>query len=184
MKTLIIYALLLCGVASAQAQQITELEEATVKVNPYSLIVSSDLDDFSFKINESYIGEFHENPIGFMQENFDIHEFIKAVADRNYDTYVVTFKSTKGFLKANFNKHGTLGKTYQKFTNILLPLEVRQDLYSNDKGWTMAKNNYVASGSGEILQKEVYKIKIEKDNKSQVIKLTPAMKGSISVASN
>ncbi|MCF4101416.1 hypothetical protein L1I30_07045 [Gillisia sp. M10.2A] len=184
MKTLIIYALLLCGVASAQAQQITELEEATVKINPYSVMTSSNLDDYSFTINENYAGEFHANPIGFMQENFDIKEFIEAVKERNYETYVVTFKSTKGFLRANFNKHGTLGRTYQKFTNILLPLEVRQDLYKNYKGWTMTKNNYVASGNGDLLKKEVYKIKIEKDNKSRIIKLTPAMIGSTTVASN
>lgn len=182
MRTLILLLLLVGWIGTSQAQQITELEEAKV-IAPNTVEISSDLDNYTFIIKENYVGEFIKNPIGFMNENFDINAFIATINNDDYDEYIVTFKSAKGYLEANFDDDGTLLKTSQRFKDIVLPLNVRRELYRNHKGWTMVQNKYLASGKGERIDREVYKIKIKNGNQSQNIKIDPRAIGASEVAS-
>lgn len=182
MRTLILLLLLVGWIGTSQAQQITELEEAKV-IAPNTVEISSDLDNYTFIIKENYVGEFIKNPIEFMNENFDINAFIATINNDDYDEYIVTFKSAKGYLEANFDDDGTLLKTSQRFKDIVLPLNVRRELYRNHKGWTMVQNKYLASGKGERIDREVYKIKIKNGNQSQNIKIDPRTIGASEVAS-
>lgn len=184
MKTLIFSLLLIVASSAIQAQKITELEEAKVGFTPLEVEVSEDGDSFTYKVSEAYTGEFVDNPIAFMKANFDIQNFMAAYEDRNYNTYYITFTSGQGFLKADFDKNGELQRTYQKFKNVVLPLDVRRDLYTATKGWTMTENKYIASGRGDVLEKEIYKIKLENGNRKQTVKLDPRSNASSSVVSN
>ncbi len=183
MKTLIVLLLLLGFMTTSQAQQITELEEAKVNFAPNAVNVSSNLDEYTFIVKESYTGEFLENPIAFMQSNFDIDAFIASVSNE-YDEYLVTFKSSKGYLEATYDKEGNLEETSQRFKDIVLPLKVRRELYRKNKGWTMIQNKYLASGKADRIDKEVYKIKLANGNKKQKIKIDPRDIGDSGVASN
>ncbi|HSM63554.1 MAG TPA: hypothetical protein VK833_06420 [Gillisia sp.] len=183
MRTLILLLLLVGLINNSQAQQITELEEAKV-IAPNAVEISSNLDNYTFVVKENYAGEFIKDPIGFMKENFDINSFIAAVNNDDYDEFLVTFKSAKGYLEASYDDRGNLLKTSQRFNDIVLPLNVRRDLYSNHKGWTMVQNKYIASGKGERINREVFKIKIKNGNQSQNIKIDPRTIGSSGVASN
>ncbi len=187
MRTLIVLLLLLGFMTTSQAQQITELEEAKVSFDPNAIEVSSNLDEFTFIIEESYTGEFLKNPMAFMKENFDMKAFIASINKTNkkdYDEYLVTFKSSKGYLEANCDREGTILKTSQRFKDIVLPHNVRRDLYKNNEGWTMVENKYLASGKGDKIDKEVYKIKLVNGNKKQKIKIDPRDIGDSGVASN
>ena len=84
----------------------------------------------------------------------------------------------------NFDGEGNLVKTYQKFTDIALPLDVRREVYMANKGWTMTQNKYVASGNGDLIEKENYKIKLENGNQKRTMKIDPRTSGGSSVASN
>jgi hypothetical protein len=181
MKTLIVLLLLVGFISTSQAQQITELEETKVKFAPKAVKISSNLDNYNFVVEESFAGEFIKNPIEFMKENFDIKAFITSIDN---DEFLVTFKSSKGYLEANYDKDGTLVKTSQRFNDIVLPLKVRRALYKNNKGWTMVQNKYMASGKGERIDREVYKIKLVNGNKKQNIKINPRDIGDSEVASN
>jgi hypothetical protein len=181
MKTLIVLLLLVGFISTSQAQQITELEETKVKFAPKAVKISSNLDNYNFVVEESFAGEFIKNPIEFMKENFDIKAFITSIDN---DEFLVTFKSSKGYLEANYDKDGTLVKTSQRFKDIVLPLNVRRELYKNHKGWTMLQNKYMASGKGERIDREVYKIKLVNGNKKQNIKINPRDIGDSEVASN
>ncbi|TBW26786.1 hypothetical protein [Gramella sp. KN1008] len=183
MKTLIFSLLFIVATSLGHAQKITELEEAKVGFAPLDVEISEDGDSFTYTVNESYAGEFVKDPIAFMKSNFDIKNFIATYGDRDYNSYHLTFKSGQGFLKADFNRTGEIVRTYQKFKNVVLPLDVRRDLYLANKGWTMTENKYVASGRGDLLKKEYYKIKLENGSRSQTIKLDPRSIGHTSVAS-
>ncbi|MCM8570617.1 hypothetical protein NE848_14570 [Gramella jeungdoensis] len=183
MKTLIFSLLLIVATSIGHAQKITELEEAKVGFAPLDVEVTENGDSFTYNVHESYAGQFVKDPIAFMKANFDIQNFIATYGDRNYDSYHLTFKSGQGFLKADFDKNGKIVKTYQKFKDIVLPLDVRRELYMAHKGWTMTENKYIASGRGEMLEKELYKIKIEDGSRSQNIKLDPRSMSRTSVAS-
>lgn len=184
MKTVIISMLLAIWAYAGQAQEITQLEEARVLYTPEGAIVSSSGDSFSFNVNENYAGEFAEDPIAFMKANFNIQNFIASVKDKNYDSYLISFRSHNGLLRADFNKHGELVRTSQSFKNILLPLDVRQSVYNDYKGWSMVKNKYLASGDMDRIDKEMYKIKLVKDNKTQNVKIDPRQLRPGEVASN
>jgi len=190
MKNLIIYSLFLFFIVSVQAQEVTRLEATTVTFNPFVTDVISYLDNHAFIVKENVAGEFSKNPIGFMKENFDIQNFIsfldlKESADlqkSHYESYQVTFSSSKGFLDAKFSKDGKLEETSQNFKNILLPLNVRRELYTSYKGWNMVKNTYTASGKSDQIDKELYRIKLKNGNKSQTVKIVPDRMGSDIVA--
>lgn len=184
MKTLIFSLLLVVATSVSHAQKITELEEAKVGFAPLNVEVSEDGDSFTYRVHEAYTGEFVDNPIAFMKTNFDIENFIATHADQNFDSYIITFTSGQGFLKADFDKEGELVRTYQKFKNVLLPLDVRRDLYTATKGWTMTENLYIASGRGDMLEKEMYKVKLENGNRKQTVKLDPRSNAKSSVVSN
>ncbi len=184
MKTLILFLFVVFGMAVGQAQKVTQLKETTVEFAPYTIIPTSDLDTYNVAVNENYIGQFSSNALEFVKENFDAKKLIQSINEPGYDSYLVSFKSSKGFLNANYSKDGKLGYSHQMFKDVLLPLEIRRELYTNHEGWTMVKNKYVASGNGDKLNKEIYRINLKKDNKRQNIKIIPSRIGSDRVVSN
>jgi hypothetical protein len=183
MKTLIVFLLVVFGMAIGNAQVIT-LEETKVEFPAYTIIPTSDLDTYEVVVGENYIGQFSTNALKFVKENFDAKKLIEAINEPGYDSYLVSFKSSKGFLNANYSKDGKLGYSHQMFKDVLLPSEMRRELYANYKGWTMVKNKYVASGNGDKLNKEIYRINLKKDDKRQNIKIIPNRIGSDRVVSN
>ena len=183
MKTLIVSILLVLSLAVSQAQEVTILDEARIVFAPIDTDVSTDGDSFVYEIDEEYSGEFAENPIAFMNANFNIHEFIEQTEDKNYDSYLVTFRSTNGLLVADFDKKGNLVQTSQNFKNVKLPLDIRSELYDTHKGWTMVKNKYRATTKGEIIDKEVYRVSLVNGKDKQKLKIDGNGRG-IGVASN
>ena len=184
MKTLFFSLLFVFAATFAQAQEITQLEEAKVGFAPLDAEVIEDGDSFTYIVTESYAGEFMDDPIAFMKANFDIQNFIAKYEDRGYDTYNIVFQNGKGYLKADFNSDGEVIKTFQKFKDVVLPLDVRRELYNSNKGWTMTTNKYTASGQGDLVEREQYKIKLENGNSKRTVKIDPRSVAKTSVASN
>ncbi len=169
MRKLVIL-LLLAGIATGHAQ-IIQLDEARVDVKNLKIIAEGE--GLKFTILEEYSNQFQKNPLGFMKENFDIFPFIEQMKGKNDIPYLVEFKNRKGYLNANFDKRGTLVSTSQKFKNIPLPLAVSRELVKKYKGWAVTKNLYIASGKGENLDKELYKITMKNGKKSKNVKIIP-----------
>ena len=178
-----ILSVLFIAVSVIANAQITQLAEANVVYKPFDSEISKNQNRYSFTINENFVREFDKNPVGFMTDNFDIFSFMRSI-EEEYDTYEVTFSSEKGNLLANFNKDGELLSTYQNFKDILLPLEIRREVYLNNKGWTMTGNKYVATGTASLIEKENYKIKLEKDGQKRTVKYNGDSVGQTSVAVN
>lgn len=183
MKPMMILLLILCWIGNAEAQVVTQLEEAKVTYSPEVSVVT-DLDNVEFKVKEKYAGHFAENPIRFMQENFDIAELLSAIDTEDFEEIQVSFVNRKGYLKATFDKDGYLLATSQQFKDIALPRDVREQLYNENKGWSMTKNKYVASGKGSMIQKEKYRIRLNNGDKNKNITISPALPAEGRVASN
>lgn len=179
MKNLVLCLMLLLFGSVAQAQ-IIELEEAKVDYFP-NLEKGAD-NSFSYMVMEINAGEFAADAIGFMNRHFDINAFIEEIGDSDYDTYELTFKNSQGYLKAEFDDKGRLRETRQEFKDVLVPANVRTELYKNYKGWTMVKNKYSAKGNGGLIDKEEYKIRLQNGDKNQTIKIDPRSIGSTGVA--
>lgn len=179
MKNLI-FLFLVAVIPTGQAQVI-QLEEAKVNFSPKAVMVSSGTGETVFKITERYKGQFSDNPILFMKETFNMKYFIDQPENAKYDSYVVNFKSSNGHLKANFNKKGDLTSTYQRFKNVKLPLAIKRDILNTHKGWIIKNNVYVASGKRDLIQKELYKIKLKNGKKVKTLRMKPV---TVRLASN
>lgn len=178
MRNLIIL-FLLAGIATGHAQVI-HLDEARV-TNSAKIITNGN--NSSYMVLENYSGQFMKNPIGFMKENFDVKLFIAQMKGEEYESYRVEFRNRKGLLVADFDTNGKLLGTTQKFKNIPLPLTVSRDLVTNYKGWAMTRNIYTASGKGDAIDKELYKITMRNGKTKKNVKIIPD-KPSRGLASN
>tara|TARA_R100000935_G_scaffold36316_1_gene57298 strand:- start:206 stop:757 length:552 start_codon:yes stop_codon:yes gene_type:complete len=183
MKTLFISILLCLTAAVISAQEVTLLDETRLFYAPLNVAVTQDGDSYIYKIKESHSRQFARDPIGFMNANFDIQNFIAHTADKNYNTYLVTISSADGTLEADFSKDGQLLETRQYFNNVLLPSKIRNDVFKNFRGYTLTKAKYSARTKGEILAKAIYKLKLENGKNKQTIKID-ARDSGVGVAVN
>lgn len=162
--------------------QVIQLDETDVRFSPKIQLISTFSNGMVLKIEEDYAGEFSENPLMFMHENFNIQNFIKNLDKENYNYYVVDFKSRKGNLEAWFDSDGNLFETTQKFKNVALPRDIAIALVRDHNGWIMARNTYKAFGDGDGVTMEKYTIRLKNGNKSQTVRITPER--DLGVASN
>ncbi|RZS90474.1 hypothetical protein [Aquimarina brevivitae] len=183
MKNLIIFLFAVVIAAVSQAQEVTQLDEVSIGFAPIDAKVIKTPDGFTFNSDKLSSRHFVSDPIGFMYENFDIENYIAALKKEDYDSYKVSLRSSNGSMVANFDESGNLISTHQSFTNVQLPHQIMKKVYKNYKGWTMTKNKYRASTKGEVINKEFYRITLQKGNKKQNVKLE-GNKTGISVASN
>ncbi len=183
MKTLILYLLILGGILSARAQEVIELKEARVKAESNAVLVKSNLNESVYIIKDNGLVSFTSNPVEFMNQNFNIHDYIDSVKDEKYDSYLVSFKSTKGYLEATFDKKGELQKTYSRLQNILLPGDLRSKVYADYPGWVMTKNLHISGTRNEMVTKDFYLINLKNGNKNQKIKIA-SQASSLGVVSN
>lgn len=178
MRKLVILFLLV-GMTTGQAQ-IIQLDEARVNASSVKLNADGEL---KFSVVESYSNEFVKNPIAFMKKNFDIQNFIDQMGSGSYDTYAVEFRNKKGHLTANFDNKGKLLGIAQDFRDIVVPLDVARELVKNHKGWLMTKNRYLASGKGDLIDKELFRITLRNGEDTRRIKIIPD-RSSRGLASN
>ena len=183
MKTLIISIMLSFTAAVISAQEVTVLDEARLFYAPLNVTVAQDGDSYTYNIKESQSRQFARDPIGFMKANFDIQSFIAQTANKNYHSYLVSFNSANGSLEADFDKEGKLLETRQQFKNVLLPANIRNNVYKDHQGYTLTKANYSARTKGEILANATYKIKLENGKDKQTLKID-ARESGVGVAVN
>tara|TARA_R100000935_G_C2821146_1_gene159838 strand:- start:496 stop:1041 length:546 start_codon:yes stop_codon:yes gene_type:complete len=170
MKTLIIILILVLGMSTIQAQKVTKLDEATVTYNTSKVVTSSNMQNVEFEVKEAYVNHFMKNPIRFALENFDVKSLN---LDDDIESVLVSFISGKGYLNATFNKDGELIETSQRFRDIVMPLNVRRDIYKDNIGWTITSNLYKASGKGSLIDKELYKIKLIQGKEKRNVNYVP-----------
>lgn len=183
MKKLIVFLWVLGCVAVSHAQKVIQLEEAKINFTPTANVMFEDYENGIFIVKESYSRQFEANAIKFLKENFDIVGFMKFHEDEDVQNYFVTVKNRKGFLKATYDRNGELVDTFQKFKDIVLPHQLRQEVYASHKGWTMVHNAYIAKGKADLINSEYYQVTMKNGKKKDKLKLYPdKMSASVSVA--
>lgn len=183
MKTLIIFITFSLTAAVMCAQEVTVLDETRLFYAPLNAEVTQQGDSYIYKIKESASQKFAKNPIAFMKANFDIQRFITETAKENYHSYLVTFISKNGSLEADFDKNGKLLQTRQEFNNVILPQEMRNDVFKNYSGYSLTKAKYSARTKGEILAKATYSIRLDNGKEKQSLKIDARSNG-VGVAVN
>lgn len=182
MKKSIIYLVMLMWAGVGYGQQITELKEARIGFDPLPPEVIINGDRYTFEGVEAFPGEFEQDPLAYLNNYCDMEFFCAMMKDKDYKEYNVVLKSTKGKLKADYDKEGKLVKTSFKLENVLLPKELREKLCRDYSGWTLVENVHEGKGKRGFLDKEVFTIKLVKGNRSHDLKIDMAKPEEIIVA--
>lgn len=172
MKNAVCYLLLMGFLFTAQAQKVHELKEVNITDALEMAVVKGSLDGLI--IREIYVGEFHKDPIKFVIKNFDARKCLDLMQP-GFDLLEVNFKTAKGQLNAEYDLAGELISTSQVFKNIPLPPYLRQEMVKYHKGWEITETIYRAKGIKDQINKELYVIKLKKDNKNKTIRIKPAL---------
>lgn len=167
MKKLIL-CLLLFGFISAGHSQIL-LKEAKVDYHPESMRIDAITNTLVVKLPEKFAGEFQNDPLTFMKNNFDVKKFIED--NREYDEFWVDLKSRKGHLAAKFNKKGELVSSAQKFKDVRLPENARVKILEKYRDAAIVGNKYLCSTKGWDINKEFYVVKIKEGDKTRRVRI-------------
>ncbi|QYA26511.1 hypothetical protein G3I01_13710 [Gramella sp. MT6] len=182
MKKIITFILVAGWVLNSYSQEVIQLEETTLHYEPTGQIVFEDYANGIVKVKENYQKQFQSNAIAFINENFDLLRFREESGNKDGDIYI-TVKSSNGQLNAMYNDKNELVKTFQKFKNVPLPFDVRNQIYTNYLGWTLTEDKYIASGLKGNIDNEKYIVYLEKGNQREKLKVIPARSSVTGVAS-
>lgn len=170
MKKLILIMLLL-GFVSAGHSQIV-LKEAKVDYKPASLKLDPYTNSLTLKIAEEKVGEFSQDPLMFVKNKFDMYSYADANKNEGYNDYQVWFTTRKGYLLATFDNDGNLISSSQKFKNVILPKETRDEILAQHGNVKMLDTKYFATSKGWNIDKEYYRVKFkDANNKTQRLRL-------------
>ncbi|MDT0646684.1 hypothetical protein RM545_08280 [Zunongwangia sp. F260] len=162
--------LILTGFLFSTQAQVIHLEETEITAQNNTIPI-----DFKggneFVIAEEYDNQFEMDAIGFVCRNFKMKEYLSTNLMGDFDSYQVNFKSRKGFLRAHYNSKGDLVKTSQRFTDMSLPYEVRNEIFGKYEGWDVTRSTFIARGTGEKIDKGYYKIIVKNDDQKQRLKI-------------
>lgn len=172
MKRISTLILVFGWVLISYSQNVIQLEEARLNFDPTAEIVFEDYENGIVKVKEKYSTQFQLDAINFMKKNFDVQRFIEAQDNISGDL-IVTAKSSKGYMTAIFNDKGKMVKNYQQFKDIALPYSIRNQVYSQNKGWTITSNKYIASGREDHIDKQKYTVKLQKGKEKTKMKIIP-----------
>jgi hypothetical protein len=173
MRKIITLFFVLAWVLTSYSQKVIELEETTLHFEPTANIILADYAKGIVKVRENNAAQFQSNAVKFLIENFDLNEYREASGNTD-GMLIVEVASSNGRLYATFDEKDELVKTYQKFKDIILPSEIRNQVYANYMGWTITKDRYIAYGKGHNIDTEKYIVFLKKGKDKERIKITPS----------
>ncbi|WP_324718961.1 hypothetical protein [Salinimicrobium sp. HB62] len=169
MKKLIVGVFLLAFIATGNSQIL--LDEAKVEYKKASMKLDPATQTLVIQIPEKKVGEFGNDALVFMKNNFDIESFVKDNADQDYAEFQVNFLSDKGHLTARFNKDGDLISSQQKFKNMRLPHDVQLEIAQLYNGATVLGTKSFAHSKGWVIDKEYYRIKLDDGERTRRVRI-------------
>ena len=125
----------------------------------------------TLKITEAAVGDFQKDPLTFIEDKFDIQNFIALNQEYNFDSYDIHFKTKNGFVKARYDKEGEIISTYQRFKNLALPDDVKLEILTNYKNSQVLKNSHIVTSKNLMVDKEIFKVKIQDGTKVRTLRL-------------
>ncbi len=85
--------------------------------------------------------------------------------------YRVTFRQPNGKILATYDDQGKMLHSYERFTDIAIPITIRNRVYLMHPGWKMAGNSYVVSYYKNKEAEKRYKVRLEKGNLKKEVKI-------------
>ena len=86
---------------------------------------------------------------------------------RNKNPFEVVFKSSNGSLIAAYGPSGAILSSQARFSNVALPMSVRERVFADKEGWKMKGNQFLSTYVDNEIVKKRYKIQLEDGNRSK-----------------
>ena len=86
---------------------------------------------------------------------------------KDKNPYEAVFKASNGSLIAAYGPGGAIVSSQAKFSNVTLPMSVRERAFADRDGWKMTGNQFMSTYVDTELIKQRYKIKLENGNRSK-----------------
>lgn len=164
MKKLLL-GLFIFGLTTQVNAQTIELAEVELSVN-YQYLNATNSEEIAVPVKRLV-----NEVLNFNEDNIDVY------IDDNGE-YSVSFYIPEGQIIAAFNNDGKILRTFEKYENIRLPLEVLQNIAINFPNWAIAGNTYLVTFHCEKgVTKKLYKIKLQ--NVDKVLNIKTDEKGVI-----
>ncbi len=164
MKKLLL-GLFIFGLTTQVNAQTIELAEVELSVN-YQYLNATNSEEIAVPVKRLV-----NEVLNFNEDNIDVY------IDDNGE-YSVSFYIPEGQIIAAFNNDGKILRTFEKYENIRLPLEVLQNIALNFPNWAIAGNTYLVTFHCEKgVTKKLYKIKLQ--NVDKVLNIKTDEKGVI-----
>ncbi len=162
MKKLLL-GLFIFGLTTQINAQTIELPEVELSVN-YKYLNANNSEEIAVPVKKLV-----NEVLAFSDDNNDVY------IDDNGE-YSVSFYIPEGQIIAAFNKEGKILRTFEKYNNIRLPLEVLQMIANRYPNYAIAGNSYLVSFHCEKgVTKKLYKIRLE--NVDEVLNIKTDEKG-------
>ncbi|HEY5689632.1 MAG TPA: nicotinate-nucleotide adenylyltransferase [Yeosuana sp.] len=162
MKKLLL-GLFIFGLTTQINAQTIELSEVELSVN-YKYLNATNSKEIAVPVKKLV-----NEVLAFNESNTDVY------IDDNGE-YSVSFYIPEGEIIAAFNNEGKILRTFEKYNNIRLPLEVLQMIANRFPNWAIAGNSYLVSFHCEKgITKKLYKIRLE--NVDEVLNIKTDEKG-------
>ncbi len=154
----ILLGLFLLGLTTQVNAQTIELSEVELSVN-YKYLNTTESEDAAVPVKKLV-----DKLLACNEENTDLY------VDDNGE-YCVSFYIPEGQIVAAFNNEGKILRTFEKYKNIRLPLEVLQNIATNYPNWSITGNTYLVSfHCDKSSVKRLYKITLQNEDKVLNIK--------------
>lgn len=164
MKKLLL-GLFIFGLTTQVNAQTIELAEVELSAN-YKYLNATNSEEIAVPVKRLV-----NEVLNFNEDNIDVY------IDDNGE-YSVSFYIPEGQIIAAFNNDGKILRTFEKYENIRLPLEVLQNIALNFPNWAIAGNTYLVTFHCEKgVTKKLYKIKLQ--NVDKVLNIKTDEKGVI-----
>jgi len=162
MKKLLL-GLFIFGLTTQINAQTIELPEVELSVN-YKYLNATNSEEIAVPVKKLV-----KEVLAFNEDNTDVY------IDDNGE-YSVSFYIPEGEIIAAFNNDGKILRTFEKYNNIRLPLEVLRMIANRYPNWAIAGNTYLVSfHCDKGVTKKLYKIRLE--NMDEVLNIKTDEKG-------
>lgn len=171
MKNLFLSVLFVALGFHVEAQKLVRLDELKMTMPSDNFKVDPGSSRLTFIIPQEYTGEFVKDALTFVKNKFDISEVIEANRDSEFDKYNITFKSSKGALRARYDADGNLRYSSQVFRNIAMPYPTTVEILKENRDWLLASNKRVSISKEWNITKEYYLVKLKKGKARKTVRL-------------
>ncbi len=176
MKNLILLFIGVFTISLINAQETSIVSVNSVTLKDHYSVVEKDKKAFTTKaINTNYL-----NRVKAEETPFIVAQLERQVA--NYDiktsseydnsevaTYKVIFKNNQGEIVANYNNEGEILSSVEKYTDVVIPVNLRIAISKQFPGWAFQSNTYLISYKENKGVSKKYKIQIKKGNHKKTL---------------